>query len=385
MTKEAIRVARVSTVSFFIVTQLETQFEQLAMSGVDLTAISSADESVGRLLENKRFNFLPINIERKINIKKDILSLFLLIKAFRKYNFDIIHSTTPKAGLLCSIAGLFARRSVRLHTFTGQPWVTMSGLKRSLLRACDKLVGILNTHCYADSHSQMKFLISNGIIKPERISVLGAGSLAGIDLERFNKKYFPESTCLDLRSKLGISESSKVVLYVGRITPDKGINELVQAFERISAKDSDVFLVLVGPSEPEGQLIIDSIPEYIKSHVKVVGYDREPERYMAVADLLCLPSYREGFGTVIIEAGAMGIPSVGTDIYGLSDAILDGLTGLLVKVADPVSLEEGIWTLLSNPSMRYSMGAEAHRRASENFSSSRCSELLLKEYKAFIS
>ena len=139
----------------------------------------------------------------------------------------------------------------------------MSGLKCSLLRACDKLVGILNTHCYADSHSQMKFLISNGIIKPERISVLGAGSLAGIDLERFNKKYFPESTCLDLRSKLGISENSKVVLYVGRITPDKGISELVQAFERISAKDSDVFLVLVGPSEPEGQLIIDSIPEYL--------------------------------------------------------------------------------------------------------------------------
>lgn len=385
MKNGVIKVARVSTVAFMITTQLKTQLEQLAMSGVDVTAVSSTDESAGDLADNDSFDFYPINIERKIDIRKDIVSLIALIGFFRRNDFDIIHSTTPKAGLLCAIAGLFSKGSVRLHTFTGQPWVTMTGLKPLVLKACDKLIGVLNKHCYADSHSQMNFLISSGIIGSKKISVLGAGSLAGINVERFNKERYSEDACLALKSDLGILEGSKIILYVGRITPDKGISELIEAFERIMAKDDGVFLILVGPSEPEGQLLIDRIPEYIKPNVKVIGYSNEPERFMAIADLLCLPSYREGFGTVIIEAGAMGVPSVGTDIYGLSDAILDGKTGLLVKVADSVSLEEGIWTLLSNPSMRCSMGGEAYRRATENFNSSHCTELLLKEYKVFVS
>ncbi|WP_244168847.1 glycosyltransferase family 4 protein [Pseudomonas saponiphila] len=384
VSKKSLKVARVSTVSFFIITQLKTQLNDLSRSGVEVTAISSFDEMSEVLVSDKEIKFTPVNIERKVDLLKDLYALFCLVKIFFKEKFDVVHSTTPKAGLLCAIAGFFTRNPVRLHTYTGQPWVTMTGLKRAILKACDKIIGALNTHCYADSHSQMEFLISNRVIKRSRISVLGEGSIAGIDLERFNPERYSTQAKNELKGELCLGETCKIVLFVGRIAQDKGVAELLAAFAGILSKDKDVALVLVGPFEPEGESIIDSASEEVKRHIRIVGYCNEPEKYMAIADFLCLPSYREGFGTVIIEAAAMGIPAVGTDIYGLSDAIQDGVTGVLVKVADPISLERGIYSLLNWPELRLSMGIAARSRAVNKFDSSLCSELLMKEYKEFL-
>lgn len=383
MSNNSLRIARVSTVSFFIITQLTTQLDDLSLSGIDVTVISSADEMSEKLAENKKIRFIPVNIERKISLLKDFFSLFYLTRIFLKEDFDILHSATPKAGLLCAVAGFISRKPIRLHTFTGQPWVTMRGVNRLVLKACDKIIAVLNTHCYADSHSQMEFLISNRIISRAKISVLGEGSIAGIDLKRFNPLRYGVQANRSLKDELNLTETNKVILFVGRIARDKGIAELLTAFTKVSSKDKDAVLVLVGPFEQEGKSIVDSISENVRQYIRLVGYCEEPEKYMAIADILCLPSYREGFGTVIIEAGAMGVPSVGTDIYGLSDAIQNGVTGILVKVADPISLESGILSLLSNPELRSSMGAAARTRAIDHFSSSFCSDLLIKEYKGF--
>ncbi|MFJ3157731.1 glycosyltransferase family 4 protein [Pseudomonas protegens] len=383
MSNNSLKIARVSTVSFFVITQLKTQLDDLSLSGIDVTVISSADEMSGKLIGNKKIRFIPVNIERKISLLKDLFSLFCLTRIFFKEEFDVLHSATPKAGLLCAIAGFISRKPVRLHTYTGQPWVTMGGGKRSILKVCDKIIGVLNTHCYADSHSQMEFLISNRIISRAKISVLGEGSIAGIDLKRFNPLRYSLQTNKSLKNELNLTETNKVILFVGRIARDKGIAELLTAFASVLSKDKDAVLVLVGPFEAEGKSIVDSTSEDVKQHIRLVGYCEEPERYMAIADILCLPSYREGFGTVIIEAAAMGVPSVGTDIYGLSDAIQDGVTGILVKVADPISLENGILSLLSNPELRALMGGAARTRAINCFSSSLCSNILIKEYNGF--
>lgn len=379
-----LKVARVSTVPFFVLTQLRAQIEALGASGMSVTVIASNDEMSGELAENKKLTYLPVNIEREINPIKDFFSLITLARVFKLKKFDIVHSTTPKAGLLCAVAGLFSGTRIRLHTFTGQPWVTMKGIKRSILKSCDKIIGSLNTHCYADSNSQRDFLIANGIIKADKISVLGAGSLAGINLDRFDPARYSPEVLNSLRDNLNIPESGKIVLFVGRITPDKGIKELVTAFSAAVDKGIDVYLVFVGPFESAGEDILNDITDAkVRNNIKVVGYSEEPEKYMTLADVLCLPSYREGFGTVVIEAAAMGTPTIGTDIYGLSDAILDGETGILVPVKDSVALEKAIASTLANAPLLSSLGAAARNRAITDFNSSACSELLINEYRRF--
>lgn len=385
MQTNELKIARVSTVPFFVVTQLRAQIEALSASGMAVTVIASRDEMSDELTVNKSFTYVPVNIEREIHPVKDFLSLVTLASTFKKNKFDIIHSTTPKAGLLCAIAGFFSGTKVRLHTFTGQPWTTMSGVKRSILKSCDKVIGLLNTHCYADSDSQKNFLVSSGIIKAEKISVIGAGSLAGIDLDRFDPSRYSSEKLSALRADLDIPESGKVLLFVGRITPDKGIKELVSALSGIVNKDSNIFLVLVGPFESVGEAVVGQVrDDKVRNNIKIVGYSDEPEKYMALADLLCLPSYREGFGTVVIEAAAMGTPTIGTDIYGLSDAIVDGETGVLVPVKDAAALEKAILSTLNNAPLMAAMGAAARNRALNDFGVNNCSDLLINEYKGFL-
>ncbi len=261
MQTNELKVARVSTVPFFVVTQLLAQIDALSASGMAVTVIASRDKMSDELTLNKSFIYEPVNIERNINPIKDFMSLVALIVAFKKRKFDIVHSTTPKAGLLCAIAGLLSGTEVRLHTFTGQPWVTMSGVKRSILKFCDKIIGLLNTHCYADSVSQKNFLISSGIVKAEKISVLGAGSLAGIDLQRFDPSRYTRDDLHLLRAGLDIPETAKILLFVGRVTLDKGIKELILAFNQIANKDNDVFLLMVGPFESDGEAVVDQFSE----------------------------------------------------------------------------------------------------------------------------
>jgi glycosyltransferase involved in cell wall biosynthesis len=380
-----LKVARVSTVPFFIVTQLSATIEALQDSGVAVTVISSDDDLGGELRDLVGSNFIPVKMVREINPIQDLLSLIMLVKVFRQGEFDIVHSTTPKAGLLCAIAGKIAGVKVRLHTYTGQPWVTMQGIKRQILKFCDRVIGALNTRCYTDSFSQQKFLVEQGVVKSEKISVLGHGSFAGVDLKRFDASRFPRSERVTLKAELQIEAGSKVVIFVGRITKEKGVSELVEAFERLIVEGLDLYLLLVGPFEPDGAAIIDSVSNIsVKDRIKTVGFSNIPEKYMAVADMLCLPSYREGFGTVVIEAAAMGLPTVGTSIYGLSDAVVDRQTGFLVPVGDSASLANSIRSLITDDRLLMEMSKSARERAQTIFDSKLYSSLLIAEYTEFV-
>lgn len=384
MSNRKLKIARVSTVPFFIVTQLSAPINALKESGAAVTIISSDDELGGELRKLVGSDFIPLKMVREINPLQDLVSLVMLIRIFSKNKFDIVHSTTPKAGLLCAVAGKIAGVKIRLHTYTGQPWVTMHGLKKSLLKFCDRVIGFLNTRCYTDSFSQQDFLIVEQVVKSNKISVLGQGSFAGVDLKRFDAARFNEGDRALLKRDLGIKAESKVIVFVGRITKDKGVNELIKAFELLVSEGADVFLLFVGPYEPDGVAIVDSISsDKVLSRIKTVGFSSIPEKYMAVGDLLCLPSYREGFGTVVIEAAAMGLPTVGTSIYGLTDAVVDGETGLLVPVGDYIGLADALRLLVSDDEVLKSMSVAAKERALTVFDSQKYSALLLAEYRSF--
>lgn len=374
---KGVKIARVSTVSFFVETQLRSQIAAIAETGADVTVVASEPHLS---CEISGARYVPIEIPRKINLLRDAIALLKLWSFFRQSGFQIIHSTTPKAGLLCSLAAKLAGVPVRLHTFTGQPWVELGGIKRLISKSSDKLIALLNTHCYADSHSQKSFIVENGIADCKRISVLGSGSLAGIDLQRFDPERFSDVDNQKLRVELGIPMDAKILLFVGRLTRDKGIIELVVAFNEILGNGQHAYLILLGPLETDIDVLLDGLSSEVRGRIVMPGFSAEPERFMATADLLLLPSYREGFGTVVIEAAAMNLPAVCSDIYGLTDAIVDGETGLLVAARDGKGLAAAIEHLLINSELRRKMGRCARVRVEREFSSHRMNELVIEEY-----
>lgn len=381
-----IRIARISTVPFFVVAQLKHQIELLGKQGARVTVVASDEPELALMEGLAGVNCVPIDIPRSISPWRDLQALIQLFFFFRRERIQIAHSTTPKAGLLTALAAFFAGVPVRLHTFTGQPWVTMRGAKRWVARASDRLIGSLNTRCYTDSTSQRQFLIAQGIVDTKRLFVIGAGSLAGVDMKRFDRSRFSSDQCETLRRSLGIPCGAPVLLFVGRITVDKGVSELLQAFGMLKAAASDAHLVFVGRFDAEsgvpGAISLHDIERLRDTHV--VGYTETPEAYLALADILCLPSYREGFGTVVIEAAAMGVPTVGTNIYGLSDAVEHGETGLLVSTRNVDELADALKQMLDDKSLRTRMGKAAEQRASTLFDSSKVNTLVVDEYRSLL-
>lgn len=379
---QGLRIARISTVPFFVATQLKYQIAALEKAGACVTVVCSDGPELAALKELPGVRCATIDIPRSISPWRDLLALFKLVYLFRRERIQIAHSTTPKAGLLSSLAAFIARVPVRLHTFTGQPWVEMRGLKRWLLRCSDRMIGKLNTRCYADSASQADFLNDEGLIDGDCLIVIGPGSVAGVDVRRFDSQRFTANDRGALRRSLVIPDDAQVLLFVGRITVDKGVRELLHAFRLLQERGTNTHLVFVGKFDVDSGVDgcisrseIERLP-----NTRIVGYSDCPEAYMAIADVLCLPSYREGFGTVVIEAAAMGLPTVGTDIYGLSDAVVHNETGLLVPPRNAEALSYAIGILLGDDGLRREMSDAAMQRARTHFDAEVMSALVVQEY-----
>jgi glycosyltransferase involved in cell wall biosynthesis len=365
---------------------LKSTINTLCAQGAQVVVVASDEPEMDMLKGLPRVRCVPIDIPRNIAPWRDIKALISLYLFFRREQIQIAHSTTPKAGLLTALAAFLARVPIRLHTFTGQPWVTMHGPKRWLARWSDQVIGKLNTRCYADSLSQRQFLISKNIVNGNRLLVLGDGSLAGVDTLRFNRDRFTTENCIALKRSHGIPDGAPILLFVGRINPDKGVNELLQAFSKIKSAGSTAHLVFVGRLDVEsgasGLISEGDVARIPDAHL--VAYSEVPESYFSIADILCLPSYREGFGTVVIEAAAMGVPTVGTNIYGLSDAVEQGETGLLISPRNVGELEEALLVLLNDKLLRHKLGVAAKQRALALFDSVRVNSLIVDEYHALL-
>ncbi len=376
-----VKIARISTVPFFVVTQLKKQIEFLIDCGAIVTVITSSGPEISQLQKIPNIKLIIVDIPREISILRNFMAFIRLLRIFNGERFDVVHSTTPMAGLLTAVAAYMVNTPIRLHTFTGQPWVEVGFLKGILLKLADKCIGIFNTACYADSVSQKEFLVLKKIINPSKISVLGKGSLAGVDVQRFNPGEFSEVERSMIRQSLQIPVNSIVLLFVGRIVKDKGVIELVKAFKDTFANDPNVYFIFVGPQELSlSDLGIDT-DTALKNRIKFTGYTDTPERYMSISKVLCIPSYREGFGTVVIEAAAMGVPAIGSNIYGLSDSIIHGETGLLVKPKHSVELAKALHNLVYNTELCYQLGQSAQRRVLKYFSSTIVNQKIIHEYE----
>jgi glycosyltransferase involved in cell wall biosynthesis len=379
---KSIKVARVATVPFFLDHQLRQQMEHLLALGFDVTAVTSSTGDWDGLLQVNNLQCIKLDIAREPSLFKDVVSLFKFYRLFKSQGFDIVHSTTPKAGLLCALAAFAAKTPVRLHTFTGQTWATKKGIGRWILRILDQFVVWLNTQCYADSESQRQYLIRENIGDKTSIKVLGKGSLAGVDFKRFNRRDWLSAE-KNIHHELNISNESFVVTFIGRLSREKGVFELVDAFEILKKKYNNLILVLIGPCE---ELSVEVKLEVWKnlSGLHYVGATNTPERYLSVSHLLCLPSYREGFGTVVIEAAAMEVPTLGTNITGLCDAIEDNVTGILVPPKSVSALHVALDELIGDRALCRHLGLQAFERCQRDFDATNLSDFVAKEYNTLI-
>jgi glycosyltransferase involved in cell wall biosynthesis len=315
-----------------------------------------------------------IQLERKISLYSDLTSLLQLRRFFKKQKFDLILSVTPKAGLLTSIAGCFASVPIRIHWFTGQVWATRKGVKRSFLKFMDQILAFCITDALVDSHSQCEFLVSEGVLKNKVGSVLGQGSISGVDTDKFR---FEPSIRAELREKLKIDAHDKVVLFLGRLNRDKGVYDLITAFEQIE-ETLNAYLVLVGPDE---ESVEEKIKQDSRSPIKnlhFIGHTNRPEKWLSVADIFALPSYREGFGTSVIEAASVGLPSVSSRIYGLTDAVEENVTGLMHHPGNTQEIRQSLERLLEDDELRTELAVNAKDRVLTSFKQKDVSQRLLE-------
>jgi glycosyltransferase involved in cell wall biosynthesis len=376
-----VRLCRIATVPVHITMLLRQQIRDIIQEGFDVTVVSSPGPLLDEIAASLGIRCYPIPMMRSPHPGRDLISLNRLIGFLRVEQFDIVHSSTPKAGLLAALAGSLMRVPVCIHTFTGQPWVERSGIVRWAGRESDRLIARLDTHTYADSDSQRNFLIAEGLVKANKISVLGGGSISGVDLQRFDPVSKPTKRKA-IRKQLDILETSLVIVFVGRVTKDKGIVELIASMRDLWKHYDDLHLLLVGQFEPERDPLPQETLDEIAANPKIhsMGFVYDPENYMAAADIFCLPSYREGFGGVVIEAGAMNLPTVATRITGLVDAVVEDETGILIPPKNVPALVEALLMLIRSPDLRQQMGATAFRRSHTYFDASVINKMVVDEY-----
>jgi len=330
------------------------------------------------LLEGLSARIFYLPIERKPSPLRDIISFWKIYRLLRCEKFDIVHSIMPKTGFMAMLTSWIVRVPCRIHTFTGQVWVTQHGVRRVLLKLVDKLIGAFATEVLADSASQRDFLIDQGLLPQSKVTVIGAGSICGVDPLRFQPDRAEKQ---NVRNELRIAQDAKIILFVGRLNIDKGMLDLAAAFFILANKYPNLVLLLVGAEENVSFKKMQDICDVEPERFHYVPFNSKPERYMAASDIYCQPSYREGFGMTLIEAAACGVPAVASRICGIVDAVEDGRTGLLFEAGSVAGLVSALSKIIDNDIFLSFLGRAARLRALELFSANKITEGMMLIYQ----
>lgn len=321
-------------------------------------------------------------MERKISLWKDVRSLLRLVRLFREERPHIVHSMTPKAGLLCMIAARITGVPIRVHTFTGLLFPTATGIKRRILIATDRITCWCATHIIPEGEGVKKDLIVYGITR-KPIAVVGNGNVNGIDLAFFDPQLYTPDFISAQRASIGLTDDDFVFIFVGRLVKDKGLNELIAAFRKI--ENPHAKLLLVGRYEPDLDPLETETMEEIKSNPDIVevGWQTDVRPWLALSDTFILPSYREGFPNVVLQAGAMGLPSIVTDINGSNEIIIDGENGLIIPGRDETALLQAMNKVLKQKN-QYIANREKNRSMIANrFEQKALWKALLSQYQSW--
>lgn len=371
---------RITTVPLSIEKLLGKQLPFMAQH-FDLTAISADQNELARVGRELGIKTHAIDMTRKITPLQDLKSLWVMYRYLKNEKPEIVHTHTPKAGLIGMLAARMASVPHRFHTVAGLPLMETQGLKRKVLDLVEKLTYAAATKVYPNSKGLYDFIIKNNYTASAKLKVIGNGSSNGIDTSYFAPDQISESQLTELKNNLGIQNDDFVFIFVGRLVGDKGINEMVKAFSQIKNKKAK--LLLVGDKEDDLDPLHPDIIKEIETNPNIlaVGFQKDVRPYFAISQLLVFPSYREGFPNVVMQAGAMGLPAIVSNINGCNEIIVQDINGRIIPAKDSISLLFAMQDLLDNHDVYQMLKQNSRRMITERYEQSVVWEQLLAEYR----
>lgn len=384
------KLIRITTVPLSLKVLLKGQLRFMASNGFDVKGVSSEGEELREVHENEGIAVEAITMSRKITPFQDLKSLWEMWNFLRKEKPQIVHTHTPKAGIIGMLAARLAGVPHRLHTVAGLPLMEAIGTKRKILNFVEKLTYSSATRVYPNSKGLYDFILQNNFTQSNKLKIIANGSSNGIDTTFFSPDQVTELERVTLREKLNIQPDNFVFVFVGRIVSDKGINELIKAFSELQAAENNepagIKLLLVGglendldPLNPETLVEINQNKDIIS-----VGFQQDVRSFFAIADALVFPSYREGFPNVVMQAGAMGLPSIVSDINGCNEIIIEGENGLIIPSKNVEKLKEKMLTLAKDKNLYTKLKGNSRRMIENRYEQSVVWNALLEEYEGLL-
>ncbi len=376
------KIIRITTVPISLEKLLENQAKYFK-NYFNIIIVSSQKKKLVEIGMEQGVNVFFIPFTREITPIKDIIATYKLYRYLVKEKPTIVHTQTPKAGVVGMLASFLARTPIRMHTVGGLPLVESKGLKRILLNYVEILTYALATNVYSNSFGLLKFIVDNNFCKNSKIKVLCNGSSNGIDLSFFDPLKIKANEKNQLMSSLGIKIKDFIFLYVGRLVRDKGINELVYAFKELLFKNKNFKLLLVGNFEEDLDPLKMDVIDEINSNPNIffVGYQKDIRPYLAISNCFVFPSYREGFPNVILQAGAMNLPCIVSNINGCNEIIKNRVNGILISKKDVEELKKAMLKISTDEDLRNKLSKNSRQIILKNFDQKSIWESLRNEYK----
>tara|TARA_B100000963_G_scaffold121937_1_gene106345 strand:+ start:27996 stop:29159 length:1164 start_codon:yes stop_codon:yes gene_type:complete len=373
---------RITTVPMSLKYLLDGQMSFMSKNGFDVVMISSDGIELKDVIKNESCRHIIVPLTRKITIFKDLFALFTLLRFLKKEKPDIVHTHTPKAGIIGMFASYLANIPIRLHTVAGLPLLEATGFKKFILNLVEILTYYFATKIYPNSYGLKKIILENKFTSENKIKVIGNGSSNGIDTSYFNPKKFTFEEKNTLKNYLGIENSDFVYTFLGRIVSDKGINELVKSFEKLSKEKKGIKLLIVGPFEDNLDPIKNETKYIIENNKKIIltGYKNDVRPYFAVSNLLVFPSYREGFPNAVMQAGSMALPCIVSDINGCNEIITNNINGLIVPSKDDKALYDAMKKILGDEILYKKLKNNSRSMIEKLYERKSFWKLLLDEY-----
>jgi glycosyltransferase involved in cell wall biosynthesis len=376
------KIIRITTVPISLKVLLRRQLNFMSRH-FDVLGVSSPGPVLAEVAEQEGVQVAAVEMTRSITPVKDLHAIWQLYRLFKKERPDIVHTHTPKAGLLGMLAARLAGVRVRLHTVAGLPLMEARGNKRKLLEQVEKITYAAATKVYPNSSNLADFILKSRFCPASKVKVLGNGSSNGIDTAFFIKSPSLQQSAEALRASLGLNPANFVFVFIGRLVRDKGIEELVSAFTRLLRQHDHIRLLLVGPFEPELDPLGDETLRQLKENKAIitVGFQSDVRPYYLLSNVLTFPSYREGFPNVPMQAGCFGLPSIVTDINGCNEIISDGINGLIIPPKSSDRLFDAMQRLLVHEELYLQMKTIARKMIVERYDQQYLWNIILQEYQ----
>ena len=380
------KLIRITTVPMALRYLLPGQMRFMAANGFDVLMISADGKELSEVKEQEQCRHIIVPMTRKITIFQDIKCLFQLISIFRKEKPDIVHTHTPKAGLLGMLAAKLCGVKIRIHTVAGLPLMVERGFKYRLLKFIEKITYASAGQVWPNSNSLLRFISEKKLVDAAKLRIIGKGSTNGIDINRFNKDTLDEKVVTEIKNQLNYSSQNKYLLCIGRLVVDKGIVELANVFVQLQKNDPSLKLILVGGYEP----LLDPLPVNTLQQIETnnaiihINWSNNVEYYMHLANYFVFPSHREGFPNVLLQAGAMELPVICSRITGNIDIITDNETGLIFEPGNEQQMLSLLQYAMAHAQDMQAMAKKLQQIVREDYRRENIWQNILTAYKSLV-